>query len=261
MQNDSYIVTSRKIFNLYYGEKRMREAKYISMAGLLFISSQALSLQPSDGHFILQAGGFMSNPGESQDVHIRYILGDQYTVNSHQDHKAVFGLGYLLRGFESPALRMDFGANAFYLTKTTVNGEIIQEHQFTNLGYRYEITHIPVYAVVKAAVKNKSDKLALTLDAGLGPNFNKTNRFQEWPINQSDAIPDYAYSGTSNTAFSATAGIGVKINRVLGDIPLECGYRFFYLGNGKFNKRSEQWLTNLDTGSVYAQALICGVAI
>lgn len=56
--------------------------------------------------------------------------------------------------------------------------------------------------------------------------------------------------------FSATVGFGVKMNYVFGPAPLECGYRFFYLGQGKLEASSNQALNTLNTGSVYANALL-----
>jgi hypothetical protein len=239
----------------------MKMYKTILGAGLFLISAQALSLQPSQRYFVFQAGGFSAEEGRAQDVNIQYLNGDRYTVQKRNHSNALFGLGYMVKGSESDRLRMDFGVNAFYLTKTTITGSIIQEHQFANLAYRYQLSYLPVYAVAKATIKNNPDKFAVTLDAGVGPSFNKTNHFHEWAINDSYALPDHAYSGKSNTALSATAGIGLKMNRIFGDNPLECGYRFYYLGKGSFNKRSDQWLTNLSTGTNYAQALLCSVMI
>ncbi|MFI4962747.1 MAG: hypothetical protein ACHP6H_02705, partial [Legionellales bacterium] len=211
--------------------------------------------------FMLQAGGFSSNQGREQDINIKFIRGNQYTLNEHNDSNALFGLGYLLAGPEYKPVKTEFGVNAFYLLQTSVNGQIIQEHQFANLAYQYNMTHLPVYALGKATINNASDKLALTFNAGIGPNFIKTSGYKEWAVNGSRTLPDHAFSGTSRAVFSATAGIGVRINQAFGNIPLECGYQFFYLGHGTFNARSDQWLNTLNTGDVYAQALVCGLAI
>ena len=66
-------------------------------------------------------------------------------------------------------------------------------------------------------------------------------------------------AATTTTAFSATAGIGIKLNNVIKTIPLECGYRFFYLGKGHLNTLSDQVLNTLKTGDDYANAIICAV--
>ena len=57
------------------------------------------------------------------------------------------------------------------------------------------------------------------------------------------------------------AGIGLRVNHVLGDIPLECGYRFFYLGQGELNSANSQIPHHLKTGNSYAQGIVCGIAI
>ncbi|PJD93034.1 MAG: hypothetical protein CK423_08095 [Legionella sp.] len=61
--------------------------------------------------------------------------------------------------------------------------------------------------------------------------------------------------------FSATAGIGMTIDHVFGTAPLEGGYRGFYLGQGRFNKNTNQLLNTLSTGSDYANVLMCAVII
>ena len=74
-------------------------------------------------------------------------------------------------------------------------------------------------------------------------------------------LPDNAFSSRSNVVFSATAGLGLRLNNAFGQVPLECGYRFFYLGQGNFNSKSNQLMNTLTTGESYANALICSVTI
>ena len=69
------------------------------------------------------------------------------------------------------------------------------------------------------------------------------------------------YSGRTTAAFSAMAGVGIQMNNVFGHAPLECGYRFFYLGQGNFNKLSNQLINTLSTGNSYANALLCTLTI
>ena len=155
---------------------------------------------------------------------------------------------------------MTYGINAFYLPKTGVMGNVTQENLFTNLSYRYNVTHYPIYAVAKSTIKTKSPKYSLTMDAGIGPNFMNTNRFEESSLD-GVTVPDNVFSGRTAAAFSATAGIGMKINQVFGAAPLECGYRFFYLGQGNFNKNTNQLLNTLSTGSDFANAIICSIIV
>ena len=53
----------------------------------------------------------------------------------------------------------------------------------------------------------------------------------------------------------------IKLNHIFGEAPLECGYRFFYLGQGDFNVLTNQVLTTLNTGTAYANAVICSITV
>jgi hypothetical protein len=171
------------------------------------------------------------------------------------------GLGYFLDAQEKESFKMSYGINAFYLAKATVKGSVIQENLFENLSYHYNVTHYPVYVVAKSTIQTKLQKYAFTVDAGIGPNFIKTSGFKENSLDGGITIPDNAFSGHTSATFSATAGAGVKLNQFFGEAPLECGYRFFYLGKGNFNKDTNQLLNTLSTGSNYANALICSITV
>ncbi|MCL9685313.1 hypothetical protein [Legionella maioricensis] len=239
----------------------MPQVKHFTAVSLVCMSFQALSFSPFNGQFVVQGGGFYSNAGKSQHINIRTLTGDQYTVTQSHDQNGLFGLGYLIPGPRVQRVLMNYGVNVFYLPKINVQGTIIQENEFVNLGYSYGIKQVPVYATAKALIMNHSDQLGLTVDAGIGPNFIKTTFVNEWPINNSNAIPDRAFLGRNNTVLTVMAGAGLRINHVFGKAPLECGYRYFYLGKGSFNKRSAEWLNTLTTGSNYAHAVICSVTV
>lgn len=155
---------------------------------------------------------------------------------------------------------MAYGINAFYLAKTPVSGKVIQENLFTNLAYGYHVTHYPVFAMAKSIIKTSAENYAITLDAGVGPNFMTMGGFKETSLD-GVTLPDLIFSSHTTTAFSATAALGVKLKNVFGRAPLECGYRFFYLGQGRFNQQSNQVLNTLKTGNNYANALMCAVTI
>ena len=75
-------------------------------------------------------------------------------------------------------------------------------------------------------------------------------------------IPDNTYSGRTTTAtFSAMVGVGIQMNNIFGRVPLECGYRFLYLGQGSFNKLSDQLINRLNTGNSYANIMLCTLTI
>lgn len=88
----------------------------------------------------------------------------------------------------------------------------------------------------------------------------RADGFQEHSLD-GITIPDNIFSSHTSTVFSATVGFGVKMKHVFGPAPLECGYRFFYLGQGNLEPSSNQVLNALNTGSVYANALICSITV
>lgn len=213
------------------------------------------------GHVVFQAGGYWSTQGKKQHINIQGLIGDEFTVTDNHSSNGLVGLGYFLDGQEKELFKITYGINSFYLAKASVSGGVIQENLFENLSYHYNVTHYPVYAVAKSIIQTKFQKYAFTVDVGVGPNFIMTSGFKENSLDGGITIPDDAFSGRTSTTFSATAGVGIKLNQVFGKAPLECGYRFFYLGKGNFNKNTNQLLNTLSTGNNYANALICSITV
>lgn len=211
------------------------------------------------GHAAIQLGGYWSNPGYTQHINIQDLIGDEFTTTNHYSNNGLVGLGYFIDNQES-FFKISYGVNAFYLAKTTVTGNVIQENLFTNLAYQYNLTHYPVYVIAKSTIQTNSAKYALIIDAGIGPNFMHTNGFQENSLD-GITIPDNIFSSHTSTTFSATAGLGIKMNHIFGAIPLECGYRFFYLGQSYFTTLTNQVQNPLNTGSVYANTVMCSIVI
>lgn len=235
----------------------------IHFSSLSSTTSRILSSLPSmikQGHAVLQLGGYWSIQGSQQHIDIEDLIGDEFTVTDHTGSNGLVGLGYFFDGQEKERFNMAYGINAFYLAKTAVTGDVVQENLFTNLAYRYHVTHYPVYAVAKAFIKTKSPKHALTLDVGIGPNFMRTSGFSESSLD-GITLPDNIFSSRTTTTFTATVGAGVQFKRFFGAAPLECGYRFFYLGQGHFNTQTNQVLNTLNTGATYANALMCSITV
>jgi len=227
-------------------------------AALALASTQVYSYQ-LNGHFLLEGGGYSSTQGQSQQVDISGLIGDRFNVTNRHDTNTVFGVGYLVEGLKTGRFGIDYGINAFYLAKTKVSGTITQELVFTNLAYDYYVSHLPVYLFAKAYVNTNYSNLALTVDAGVGPNFMNTNLYNDTSLD-GITLPDNAYIGNfSTTVFSAMAGIGLKFN-VMNQLPVEIGYRYFYLGEGYFNPRTSAILNKLQTGNNSAQALIITIS-
>lgn len=74
-------------------------------------------------------------------------------------------------------------------------------------------------------------------------------------------LPDQIFKGHTTAVLSATAGVAIQLENVFGKIPVECGYQFFYLGDGQLSKKSNQVLSTLATGPTYANAVLCTVRI
>ena len=211
------------------------------------------------GQLVLQAGGYWSIQGKTQHINIDGIIGDQFTADNRRGSNGLIGVGYYLDGQTLNRFQLSYGIDFFYLPQTAVSGTVYQEDLFSNLSYSYRVRHFPLYASAKATTSLPVSDLSLTIDAGIGPNFMRTGQFVEDSLDGGITLPDYAFSGHSSTTFSATAGIGLA--KVLGGIPLECGYRFFYLGQGRLAKNTDQLLNTLQTGTSYANAVLCSVRI
>lgn len=223
-----------------------------------FLSAASSKLK--DGHANIQFGGYWSSQGKTQHININGLIGDQFTATQQRDSNGLVGLGYFVEGLKRGQYTITYGLNAFYLAPTRVAGNVTQENAFTNLSYNYKVTHYPLYAVGKAIVGTEASHYNYTFNAGIGPNFMHTNAFKEGRLNE-QTEPDAVFSGHTTTTFSASAGAGIKLNRVVGNAPLECGYRFFYLGKGHFNIYNDQVQNSLNTGNAYANALMCALVV
>ena len=238
-----------------------------STAPTLKPSHQFASYLPSlndlkHGHVVVQAGGFIASQGMSQDINIQGAIGNQYDFSnkSSGSGNGLVGLGYYVNGFTKERYALSYGINAFYLANTAVSGNITQEHTFTNLSYQYNIQHIPVYLDAKTLINTNNDKYKVTLDAGLGPNFMQTSHYNETQLT-SYSLPDAAFGHYNNVAFTATLGIGLRFTNLFKKVPLECGYRFFYLGQGQLAANTNQLLNTLKTGNTFANALLCSITL
>jgi hypothetical protein len=181
-------------------------------------------------------------------------------VTSSQDSNGLVGYGYLFDGQERDLFSLSYGINSFYLAPTHVKGNVVQEDLFNNLSYSYNITHYPLYALAKAKIHTPFKSHDVTLDLGIGPNFMHTSSFVEQPLD-GITLPDNPFLGKNTTTFSVMTGIGVKFNHFFGPTPLECGYKFFYLGQGYFKNKTDQILNTYNTGSTYANALMCTLTV
>jgi hypothetical protein len=238
--------------------------KWIGIASsmaLLTTATPAFSFDMNQGHPMFHLGGYISTQGKARHIDINNLIGDYFSLDKSNDANVLFGLGYMLNGPDYNRISLQYGVNAFYLPQAHVRGDVTQEQLFTNLSYKYTISHIPVYASVKASLQSSNPRYGFTADVGIGPNFMSTSNFSEASLDGGITQADNIFSGKTVTNFSAMAGVGVKMNDVFGKNPLECGYRFLYLGNGSFHNNNSQVLNTLKTGDAYAQAIMCTATV
>jgi hypothetical protein len=224
-------------------------------------SSFFSKLSPQQANVMFQIGGFNATQGNSQHVNIKGLIGDQLNVTQHNDQNILLGVGYFIDGLTNNHLQLLYGLNLFYLGPTTVKGQVIQEDLFNNLSYQYNVTNYPIYAAIKGLVKSNSDRYNFTVNAGVGPNILSTNNFNETSRDGGFTLPDHAYSGNTSIVPSATVGVGIQFTNVYKNMPVECGYQFFYLGQNNFNRTNDEITNTINTGDIYANALMCAVTI
>lgn len=208
----------------------------------------------------IEAGIYASSPGRGQFIGIQDLVGDYFSIYHKNKWNYLLGAGVFIDGYDYAHYHLLYGINVFYLNNISVTGNITQENLFTNLKYRYQVTHYPLYAMGKIVINTRNEKLDIIVDAGIGPNFLQTTDFGEHSLDHGVTLPEKAFRGQTQVVFSATLGAAFRINDVFPDcIPLEIGYRFFYLGQGELKKRSNQILNNLKTDTIYANALVASV--
>lgn len=209
------------------------------------------------GHFLAQIGGYWASQGKSQDLALAEgLVGNRYSIQTHNQGSGLVGLGYLLDGpMIYNRFPISYGIDTFFLGQTSYKGYIVEEFQYTTLSYRYKIQHIPLYFVAKTLVNTKSDKFKLAFDAGIGPNFMRASHYNDF------TYLDNAFDDRNNVAFATTVGASIRFSNDAQQLPIECGYRFFYLGQGEFTIANHQVKSSVKTGTNYANALICSITI
>jgi hypothetical protein len=227
-----------------------------------FSTSYSLVYQFLSEHskIVPQAGVFSASQGKAQTIGANGLASNHFTVFHQQAQNALLGLGYFIDGVNQDRFSIMFGLNALYFSPTIVKGSIIKKQSLPNLAYRYSLTHYPIYMATKALINLNSDKFTLTVDLGLGPNIIQTSDFNERSLDGGVTSPDNSFSCHTSIAFSGMVGIGIKF-KALGGVPMELGYRFFYLGQGQLYKRNPQLTSTLKTGYNYANALLISVFI
>lgn len=213
------------------------------------------------GQAVLQVGWFAATQKKSKHVDIDGLIGDKFHVKKSSDQNVFVGLGYYFQGAEIAQTSLLYGINAFYLAPTKTRGHVIQENRFDNLSFHYSRTNYPIYFATRALIPCFSC-YDLVLDVGIGPNIIRTHGFKERACDRGATLPDsHLFASKTTVDFSATVGLGCRVNQFCGNISFEIAYRFFYLGEGKLKKNNNQLHNTLKTGTSYGNALCFTLSI
>lgn len=221
---------------------------------LFVIAHPAFALEIPNGKLAIEAGLFRTNQGKPQDISIDGLVGDHFTVQDGIQNNGLVGIGYYIPVMDNT---LDVGLNVFYLAKTTIKGSVIQEQQYENLDYRYDVIQAPIYLDVKKHFP-MSESYGFTLDLGIGANIMNLHNYHDEPSDGSNSLPDEAFKSQSNVLFSGSVGVGIELCNLLYHQPIEIGYRFFYLGESSLPGRVPE-IQDLKTGHTYAHSLIATI--
>lgn len=229
------------------------------MLSAIAIMNPLTALADICGEPVLQLGWYTATQGKSQHIDIEGLIGDDFSVHKSSDQNLLVGIGYYFDGVDILNMSLKYGINAFYLAPTRVKGNVTQEDLFTNLSYHYSRTNYPIYLAAKALIPCMCSDIVI--DLGIGPNIVSTSGFKEKSLDGGITMPDHIFSGKTTVAFTATAGLGWRINKIFEGCSFEIDYRFFYLGQGKLKRANSQVRNTLRTGTSYANALFFSISI
>lgn len=241
----------------------LKKTLLILLNSACYLASHAAVANTSfntDAHTNIHLGVSQVLAGKVQDIPVNTLSPAKYTTNNQSNWSGLVGLAVFKDVYTGEKLTFNYGVSAFYLFKQSVSGEVFQARLFNNLGYGYTVQNLPIYLSGKTSINVPNKEQKVVVDIGVGPNIMKISDYHEWRINPATR-PDNAFKQNISAEFSTTVGVGLRFNHVLGDTPVECGYRFFYLGAHELQVKNMQFMTALSTGSSYANALACTLVI
>ncbi len=240
--------------------QEMKKNFFALIISCFFCHSAAAGDHLPFGLYLNMHGGASSNlTGQSQQVNVNLLPSANYTLSSRQYWNGVVGLS-LLKDVQFQQKEMSYGLGAFYFFPSTVSGNIYQAGLYNNLSYTYLTYNIPIYALAKTTFEFSKLPTPIFFDVGIGPNLLLISNYSEQIINP-DSLPDNAFGSSTNISFSVTAGAGIHMDKIIPNHPLECGYRFFYLGSGLLALNNNQYLNKLGTGQIFSNSILCSIKI
>lgn len=142
------------------------------------------------------------------------------------------------------------------LSNVTVNGTVDQYSLPDYVNYNYNLNvSSNVYSLVGKLDIYQMGSFSPYVSAGVGRAYNRTDSYGEQPFAGVIArvSPNYDSNTTSNTAFSAGAGVDYAFSRQLW---MSLGYEYSYLGKVKTGNGEQTWSgESLSLGNLTSNAV------
>lgn len=208
--------------------------------------------------FGLIAGGYKIRQGSGQHVSIHGLVGNYYSVSNPEVGGGLVGVTYHFKSleFDNNEYELQYSLSTYFFSDTTVQGYVTQENLFTNLRYQYKLSNMPSYIGLKLIKLFDDSRYNVAFDLGLGFNRISTSLYYETSLTPY-SLPDFFFTADDKFAFSAMTGLGLKLRNAFGTNPLQCGYRFFYFGEGQLKPNNNLVTQGLKTGQNYANVIAC----
>lgn len=231
--------------------------KYM-LCSLFFLSTVGHADSKLD--WLLYGGVYGITQGVQQHIDIQNMIGNEYVPKSRSDGNALVGFGVFRDVYSMEKATIQAGFQLYYLFSSHVAGQVLLENAFNDVNYQYSMSYLPIYAALKLHKPSHYDKLDFVFDAGVGADFIRMNRYHETAVIPG-TVPDDAYQAREDTSITATVGVAARVYRFPHDGWVELGYRFFYLGDAKFNPSNSLYLTSFRAGSMYGNAFVLALHV
>ena len=235
-----------------------KKPTYISKLSSSSYKTIAEQFKTKRMQFGLLAGVYLGTQGTGQHVAIDGLVGDYYSVTNPTVNGGIVGLSYYINSLalDNSEYELQYSISSFFLSSTNVGGYVTQENIVTNLKYQYNLSNIAGYLGVKLRKLNEDSRFNGAFDLGLGFNRIEASKFYETSLT-SYTLPDYFFTFAHSYEFSVMTGLGLRLENAFGKNPWECGYRFFYLGQGQLDPINTLISKGLKTGHNYANVFAC----